>query len=84
MVIGTVLLLVRMGTTALDPQAVQRAVAEQFQQRQGVGVELRCGDDMTVEAGRAYECSGTRADGEQVTVTITITDEAANYTWSEG
>jgi hypothetical protein len=63
---------------------VQRAVAEQFQQREGVGVELRCGDDMTVEAGRAYECSGTRADGEQVTVTITITDEAANYTWSEG
>lgn len=83
-VIGVVLLLPGTRSTALDPQAVQRDVAEQFQQREGVEVDLRCGDDMTVEAGRSYECSGTTADGEPVTITIDITDEDANYTWSEG
>jgi hypothetical protein len=83
-VIAVVLLLPGTRSTALDPQAVQRDVAEQFQQREGVAVDLRCGDDMTVEAGRSYECSGTTADGEPVTITIDITDEDANYTWSEG
>ncbi len=83
-VIGIVLALTGTGSTALDPQAVQRDVAEQFQEREGVAVELRCGDDMVVEAGSTYRCSGTTADGEAVTIEIAITDEDANYTWDEG
>ncbi|GAB3345685.1 DUF4333 domain-containing protein [Modestobacter lapidis] len=82
--VGAVLLLTALQSTALDPTAVQRDVAEQFEQREGVAVELQCGDDMTVEAGRDYRCSGTTADGEPVTITITVTDEQANYTWGEG
>jgi len=83
-VIGVVLVLPGTRSAALDPQAVQRDVAEQFQEREGVAVQLRCGDDMTVEAGSTYECSGTTADGEAVTIEIAITDEDANYTWDEG
>lgn len=82
--VGAALFLPQLRTPALDPQAVQRDVAEQFQQREGVAVELRCGEGMTVQPGRSYECSGTTADGEPVTITIAITDEDANYTWAEG
>jgi hypothetical protein len=82
--VGAALFLPQLRTPALDPQAVQRDVAEQFQQREGVAVELRCGEGMTVEPGRSYECSGTTADGEPVTITIAISDEDANYTWAEG
>jgi hypothetical protein len=83
-VIGVVLVLPGTRSAALDPQTVQRDVAEQFQQREGVAVDVRCGDDMTVVAGRSYECTGTTADGEKVTITIAITDEDASYTWDEG
>jgi hypothetical protein len=73
-----------LSSTALDPQAVQRDVAEQFEQREGVPLDLRCGDRMTVETGRSYECQGTTADGEPITITITIAGDDASYTWSEG
>jgi hypothetical protein len=73
-----------MRSKALDPEAVQRDVAGQFEAQAGVSVDLRCSDEMTVEPGRTYRCSGTTADGDPVTITITITDEDAAYTWSEG
>ena len=39
---------------------------------------------MTVDAGATYECTGTTADGEDVTLQIPITDEdSAAYTWTE-
>ena len=69
-------------TSALDPQAVQRDVASQFEQQSGTSVDLRCRDTMTVDPGKAYQCSGTTAEGAPVTITITITDDNANYTWS--
>jgi hypothetical protein len=72
------------GGTALDPDVVQRDVAEQFEEREGVALQLSCDGDMTVEPGRSYDCAGLTADGEPVRITITVTDEDANYTWSEG
>jgi hypothetical protein len=72
------------GRTALDPQTVQRDVAGQFEEQQGVSVDLRCADRMTVDPGRHYQCAGTTSEGEPVTITITITDRNANYTWAEG
>ena len=66
------------------PAAVERDVAAQFQEREGVSVELDCGDDMEVIEGATYECDGTTADGESVTLRIAITDEkSAAYTWTE-
>jgi hypothetical protein len=71
-------------STELDPHAVERDVAAQFQQREGVKIDLTCSDDMPVEKGKSYTCSGVTADDEPVTLKITITDEkTAAYTWTE-
>jgi hypothetical protein len=79
-----VVLVMSLQSTVLDPSAVERDVAAQFQQREGVAIELDCGDDMEVIKGATYECTGTTADGESVTLKIAITDEkSAAYTWTE-
>jgi hypothetical protein len=70
--------------TVLDPERVEADVAAQFEQREGVAIDLTCDDEMQVEQGADYECTGTTADGEEVTLRIVITDEAdASYTWEE-
>jgi VCBS repeat-containing protein len=38
---------------------------------------------MTVQDGKSYQCAGTTADGEQLTITITITGSDGNYTWAD-
>jgi len=81
---AAVVLIMSLRSTVLDPAAVERDVAAQFEQREGVAVELDCDDDMKVDAHATYECTGTTADGESVTLDITITDEkTAAYTWTE-
>ncbi|WP_448619322.1 DUF4333 domain-containing protein [Geodermatophilus sp. URMC 65] len=70
--------------TVLDPERVEADVAEQFEQIEGVAIDLTCDDEMQVEQGADYECTGTTADGEEVTLRIVITDETdASYTWEE-
>lgn len=72
------------GDTVLDTGRVEKDVAAQFAERYGVAVELTCDDEMQVEQGADYECTGTTADGEEVTLRILITDErTAAYTWDE-
>jgi hypothetical protein len=79
-----VVLVMSLQSTVLDPAAVERDVAAQFEQREGVAIELDCADDMEVNEGATYECSGTTADGESVTLRIAITDaDSAAYTWTE-
>ena len=67
----------------LSRSAVEQDVAEQFEQREGVAVDLECAEEMPVEAGATYECSGITADDEEVLLRIEITDEDGRYTWSE-
>jgi hypothetical protein len=68
----------------LDPRAVERDVSAQFEQREGVAVDLDCADGMKVRTGATYECTGVTDDQESVTLRITITDEkSAAYTWTE-
>jgi len=63
---------------------VERDVAAQFEEREGVAIDLSCDEEMRVRAGDTYECTGETADGEEVTLEITITDEdSAAYTWTE-
>jgi hypothetical protein len=62
---------------------VQRDVATQYEQREGVALDLTCDQDMDVVDGRTYECAGTTADDQDVTVTITITGTDGDYTWSD-
>ncbi|TFV85883.1 DUF4333 domain-containing protein [Blastococcus sp. CT_GayMR16] len=81
---GVVVLVLSLQSTVLDPAAVERDVAAQFQEREGVAVELDCAEEMAVDANATYECSGTTADGESVTLQIAIADEdTAAYTWTE-
>ena len=71
------------GGTVLDRGAVQRDVAAQFQQREGVAVTLVCPQEMAVVAGGSYRCTGTTAEGETVPVRIVvITTAPVAYTWS--
>jgi hypothetical protein len=72
-----------LGSTRLDPRAVQRDVATQFEQREGVAIDLTCDGIFTVQAGATYQCEGTTANGEQVPITITITNADGDYTWSD-
>ncbi len=79
-----VLLFVLLSYEQLDPGAVEREVAAQFQDREAVPIDLSCPADMRVEQDATYECTGTTEDGEDVTLQITITDEdTAAYTWTE-
>jgi Domain of unknown function (DUF4333) len=81
---GVVVLVMVLQTTVLDRAAVERDVAVQFEEREGVAVELSCEDEMMVDSGSTYECTGTTADDEDVTLQIRIEDEdSAAYTWTE-
>jgi hypothetical protein len=84
LVVGVVIAVVALQSTVLDPAAVERDVAAQFEQREGVGIDLSCEQEMEVEEGESYPCTGVTADGEEVTLQITVTDEdSAAYTWTE-
>jgi hypothetical protein len=82
--VAAVLLNDALGGTVLDRAAVERDVAQQFQQREGVAVDLSCAEEMKVREGATYDCTGTTAAGEDVSLRIAITDEdSAAYTWTE-
>jgi hypothetical protein len=81
---GIVVLVMALQPTVLDRAAVERDVAAQFEEREGVAIDLSCKDEMPVDPGATYECSGVTADDEEVTLQIRIEDEdSAAYTWTE-
>ena len=54
----------------LDPAAVERDIAAQFEQREGVTVELSCAEEMVLEIAASYSCTGTTAGGQDITLRI--------------
>ena len=71
-----------LGPMTLDPAAVERDVAAQFEEGQGVALELSCPDDMEVASGEVYHCTGTTSAGEEVVIEIQIADSLDGaYTW---
>jgi hypothetical protein len=79
-----VVLAATLRTRVLDRAAVQRDVAAQFQDHEGVAIRLDCADSMPLTTGATYRCRGTTAAGEQVTLLIRVTDaRTARYTWFE-
>ncbi len=78
-------LVMTLGPTVLDRAAVERDVAVQFEELEGVAIDLDCPADMRVESGAEYTCTGTTAEGEEVVLAIRITDppDDAKYTWTE-
>ena len=84
LVLGVVVLVLTLQSTVLDPAAVERDVAAQFEQREGVAIDLSCPEEMKVESGAEYSCTGTTADGEEVRIAIQIADSLdGNYNWTE-
>jgi hypothetical protein len=84
LVLGGVFLAFTLRSEVLDPRSVERDVADQFEEREGVAIDLDCAGDMPVDMGATYECTGTTADNEDVRLQITVTDEEqAAYTWTE-
>jgi uncharacterized membrane protein len=84
LIAGAVVVALSLSSTVLDRTAVERDVAAQFEEREGVAIDLSCAEEMKVRPGATYECTGTTADGEDVTLRIAITDEeSAAYTWTE-
>jgi hypothetical protein len=81
--VGVATLVYVLSSTQLDRSAVERAVATQFEEREGVALDLECDERMIVEPDADYECQGTTADGEDVEIVITVTDEDGAYTWDE-
>lgn len=82
-VAAAVLIPTALSYTVLDPSAVQRDVAAQIEQRDGVKISLSCPQRMKVTTGATYQCTGTTAQGDKVSVTIRIVDAgSAAYTWS--
>jgi hypothetical protein len=81
---AVVVMVMTLRSTVLDAASAERDVAAQFEQREGVAIELHCPDHMEVRAGATYVCRGKTADGESVTLRLAITDEkTAAYTWTE-
>jgi hypothetical protein len=80
---GLALLVYVLSSTILDRAAVEAAVAGQFEEREGVALDLACDERMIVRPGADYECEGSTADGEDVEILITVTDEDGSYTWAE-
>jgi hypothetical protein len=73
-----------LGPTLLDDGQVQRDIAEQFEERYGVGVDVDCPRGMQVSEGRDYECDARTDDNEELTLVVTITDEdPAAYSWDD-
>lgn len=84
LVAGAVAVFLGLQSTVLDRTAVERDVAAQFEIREGISVELSCAEEMAVDRGATYRCSGTTADGEEITLRIDIIEESsAAYTWTE-
>jgi hypothetical protein len=71
-----------LGPTLLDDGQVQSVIAEQFEERYDVGVDVDCPRSMQVSEGRDYECDAETDDNEDLTIVVTITDEdPAAFTW---
>ena len=72
-----------LGPTLLDDDRVQSDIAEQFEERYDVGVDVDCPRGMRVSEGREYECDAETDDREDLTLVVTITDEdPAAYSWA--
>jgi hypothetical protein len=72
-----------LSSTRLDRAAVESAVSAQFEEREGVALDLECRHRMIVRPGADYECEGTTEDGEEVEIRIEIENDDGAYTWSE-
>jgi hypothetical protein len=74
-----------LGQDVLDAGRAESDIAQQYEETFGIGIDVSCDEEMVVEDGATYECSGTTEDGEDVTIDVAITDaESAAFSWVVG
>jgi uncharacterized membrane protein len=85
LIAGAVVAALTLGPRILSREATERDVAAQFEQINGVAIDLECPADMVLTSGAEYTCIGTTEDGQEVELAISVTDPPgdAEYTWAE-
>jgi nucleoside phosphorylase len=85
LIAGAVVAALTLGPRILSREAVERDVAAQFEELHGVPIEIECPDDMVLESGAEFTCTGITDEGEEVELVIAVTDPPgdAEYTWTE-
>ena len=79
---AAIILPIVLGRDVLDRSRAEEDIAAQFEETFGVSVDVTCDDEMVVQNGATYECTGQTEDGEDVTLQVAITDaDSAAYTW---
>ena len=69
-------------TQTLDRVSLETTLTEQLEEElDETGITVECPDDVEVEAGAVFECSGTSADGATMTVEVTQQDDEGSVEW---
>lgn len=78
----TVLIIVASMTTQIDTQGLERELEEQIEERTSTPIaSVDCPDDVEVEAGGTFECTGTAESGATFTISVVQTDDQGNVRW---
>jgi hypothetical protein len=67
------------GEETLDTDDLQQTISDGLEEQVGVAPEsVECPDDITMEEGSEFECTGTAPNGEEFTIQVTQTDDEGN------
>ena len=67
------------GEETLDTDDLQTTISDGLEEQAGVAPEsVSCPDDITVEEGSEFECTGTAPNGDEFTIQVTQTDDEGN------
>jgi Domain of unknown function (DUF4333) len=69
-------------TRTLDASELNTKIATDMQSNLGIqGASVSCPDDVSVEAGRTFNCTATTPDGGTMTIEVTQSDDQGNVTY---
>jgi Domain of unknown function (DUF4333) len=67
------------GEETLDTDDLQSTISSGLEEQVGVAPEsVECPDDITVEEGSEFQCTGTAPNGDEFTIDVTQTDDEGN------
>jgi hypothetical protein len=67
------------GEETLDTDDLQQTISDGLEEQVGVAPEsVECPDDITMEEGSEFECTGTAPNGDEFTIQVTQTDDEGN------
>jgi hypothetical protein len=78
----TVLIVLASMTTQIDTQGLERELRQQIEEQTSTTIAtVECPDDVDVETGGTFECTGTAESGETFTISVVQTDDQGNVRW---